>query len=1172
MIKNSDIVLFQSQDNTDNDNGGGQRINTTVKDGAINDVFPDISRIDTTSGSVNLRKVHPVVNTDNNEIYYGAHAIVRKNADDPNVSAMIFHTDSPSDERLQAQKLIESYVVTSYKAGFYMFGNHVKGAKAITWLQRLTETIPDVGEVYVLIDPVTKFEQYVRVSDFEYTTVTLGWNAADYKRRRIIAVIEQPLEFAFQGSAFHPDGQIDGSVDTYTTQVADAAKFYGVKDVSVDAEIGATSVQVADMFEQIVPASTKQTPLVNQNAMAAGELLIPGVGELTVSANDTIGGVTSVGTPITPGSIVNSWYKDDGNGNIINIGNGNIAGSVDYVSGTYSQSVYSGTHNVDYRVANLINSTVQYSGVIKVSQENQGLVFIQNVSPMPTLPNAYIDYRSDGKWYRISANQDGTMGGDNRIGVGNINDNGDGTGTISITLGATPEIDSVIIFSWGSGDTMDKITSDDINLNASLEIPLGKTNIDAATFSMVAFSTVHGSDKTITSDANGVLSDTAGTIHGKLDMVGGILIVNKSQYATRFPDHNSADDVTINFDYADSSSTPAHETVQSYHASAQVNADIVFTSQDNVTGVTIFQMPIVPELATLKLEIQLSMNFGGGIIVYPAQRLYCEVTPDGKIRKVNRRFDDNTTFGTVTAQGLVTIQTPIYSYHTGAGSYTGGIGMSHNSVAKPRGLSGVTCKVKGTTTVTNSLSHQIIGTMKSIAKYKVTAPPRIAGEIAVNLFGNNQITSKDGNLFDKDGVQIGSINYTVGELNLSYFNDPDDFSYDVLSMTTDEYSVIQPAQVRSAAFRTSATALTTSSLQIRYDTGNGINTATVDGNGQIQGTDLVVAGGESYVDPSTGYCVLVFSTNVDATNIKYDAVAETSLPLDPQLLGLNPVRLPPNGRVPIFSAGRHLVIFHEQSTDVSGTPAAGSTLQLTRTNLAYIEVLDVNNQRLDYAQYTIDKKLGTITFNGDIAWIDRQGDALTAPFTVVDRIEEMVLCTAAELPGYLGLSAPLQRAYPKDETKVASALVWGNVGSRVYSLFSQKLFNEWSDELTADPIAAKFDDVNNPIVVNNKDSFTGRWYFKFVSGSTVQIVEESLGVIDAAAAINQDIAPVNPATGQPYFTIPFGGWGAGWVTGNILRFNTESGSTNMWVIRTVQSGKLTVEKDSIDIEVRGDAN
>ena len=137
-INVNDIKIFQSQDNSDNDSGGGAKTSTEIVDGNVNNLFPDISRIDTVSGDVALRKIFPTVYTANRDIYYGAHAIIRKLPADPKVSSLLFHSDDPYDKRVDSQNKIESYLVASYLEQFYLYGNHVQGSKSVTFLQDLT--------------------------------------------------------------------------------------------------------------------------------------------------------------------------------------------------------------------------------------------------------------------------------------------------------------------------------------------------------------------------------------------------------------------------------------------------------------------------------------------------------------------------------------------------------------------------------------------------------------------------------------------------------------------------------------------------------------------------------------------------------------------------------------------------------------------------------------------------------------------------------------------------------------------------------------------------------------------------------------------------------------------------------------------------------------------------
>ena len=82
---------------------------------------------------------------------------------------------------------------------------------------------------------------------------------------------------------------------------------------------------------------------------------------------------------------------------------------------------------------------------------------------------------------------------------------------------------------------------------------------------------------------------------------------------------------------------------------------------------------------------------------------------------------------------------------------------------------------------------------------------------------------------------------------------------------------------------------------------------------------------------------------------------------------------------------------------------------------------------------------------------------------------------------------------------------------------------------------------------------------------------ETLGIIGQGST-GSDAAPVNPMTETPYFVLDSDGWGDGWSTGNAVRFNTEGALAPLWMARTVKPGQGTVENDSFELQIRGDAD
>jgi hypothetical protein len=88
----------------------------------------------------------------------------------------------------------------------------------------------------------------------------------------------------------------------------------------------------------------------------------------------------------------------------------------------------------------------------------------------------------------------------------------------------------------------------------------------------------------------------------------------------------------------------------------------------------------------------------------------------------------------------------------------------------------------------------------------------------------------------------------------------------------------------------------------------------------------------------------------------------------------------------------------------------------------------------------------------------------------------------------------------------------------------------------------------------------------------VRVVGENVGQILTNVSINAPIAPNNPQTGVPYFSISDLGWGGGWAVGNVLRFNTAACGGPAWTARTVLQGPPSVESDKYILALRADVD
>jgi hypothetical protein len=296
-------------------------------------------------------------------------------------------------------------------------------------------------------------------------------------------------------------------------------------------------------------------------------------------------------------------------------------------------------------------------------------------------------------------------------------------------------------------------------------------------------------------------------------------------------------------------------------------------------------------------------------------------------------------------------------------------------------------------------------------------------------------------------------------------------------------------------------------------------------------------------------------------SLKYNAVAYTYLPLDATVLGLDPVRLPSDGRVPIYKAGR-VVVVHNTVKMSPQTVSNGQTVNCGRTRLARIRVF--GNDGLEITSgFTKGLDAGTITFTNVAGF--------SQPVTVEHRIEDEALCADAQITGDLRLTRPLTHDFPANTSYVSSAYIAGTLQAAAQDSFAQEAWtNEWSDIRIGNPLLAQYNDTANPIVVTNAGAITERWLIQFTSNTTFNVIGEEVGQIitgDTATTLS----PVNPATGVPYFTLQAGGWGSGWVAGNCLRFNTSGANFPLWVARTVmQSPSAAPGADQMTISIRGD--
>lgn len=296
--------------------------------------------------------------------------------------------------------------------------------------------------------------------------------------------------------------------------------------------------------------------------------------------------------------------------------------------------------------------------------------------------------------------------------------------------------------------------------------------------------------------------------------------------------------------------------------------------------------------------------------------------------------------------------------------------------------------------------------------------------------------------------------------------------------------------------------------------------------------------------------------------LRYNAVAFTYLPLDAELLGIDPVRLPSDGRVPIFRAGELAVVGHTATT-APAIAANGGLVNVGRTRLSRLRVLGHDGHVIETG-YSEDLEAGTVTWNDVTGY--------SQPVRVEHRIEDMGLVRDAQIDGTITFTRPLTHNYPAG-SYISSALRAGDLKARTSLVFDQASWDgvSFSDVVSGAAAPGTYNTVGYPVAVTNAGAVTERWALRFKNTLTVEVIGEHVGNL-GEFSINTVIQPINGITGEPYFTMQPAGWGGGWAIGNIVRINTVGAMFPVWMVRTVQQGPESAADYSFLTIVRGDVD
>lgn len=465
-ITSDQIVLAESEVMADTEDGGGRMSGRIVESGQINNTFPDISRVDRVYGRVNLRKMYLFVNAANQDTLLGAHTILSQRPSDPNVHAVLFDTGSHTDRRTDAQDRIESYVVASSEAPFWIWGKQLEGQRAIQALAfPRNQQDPEPGQIFVLNDDGKGTQQYVRVVgvDIQNQTFTIdrgSYGFYNFTLKTYVIELAAPLAYDFQGSDPHPTGNQSNDIKILKTQVADAAKYMGASPLAAPAVVGDRTIQVEAVYTPLVPSAQSENAITDQAAGAQAAIIRPasnntltisGITGVSTDANGA--GIYFTGRAIVPGTLKitgsNGEYSDEG-GRLVHTGGSNRLDEetsvVDYLNGEV-RAFYSGgstgySTNLEFQPGAVVNQqTKQVS--LEVNQQTRSLTWVHQTEPKAAEATLTVEFRAQGSWYLLRDEGAGELTGD---GTGTVDY---ATGTVNFTLAALPDAGTEIIIAWG---------------------------------------------------------------------------------------------------------------------------------------------------------------------------------------------------------------------------------------------------------------------------------------------------------------------------------------------------------------------------------------------------------------------------------------------------------------------------------------------------------------------------------------------------------------------------------------------------------------------------------------------------------------------------------------------------------------------------------------------------
>ena len=1194
-LTTQDLRFYPTENLTDSDDGGGLMVRDPLT-GADNELFNPVSDQDRTIGRFSARSVHAAVRRPDAAKLGGAHVIISKPAKAANVSHLLYRGVRYGERRKDIIKRIAAYAVYTIESKMTLLSTQSLGSRIVQAYQRTDEALPLVGDVYCLRQTKKGYpteEQYIqviRVSSENRTFTTP--DGKDFVRTVVKMETSTALTADFIGADYPSITHADPPCLLMETHISDSASYYGVKPLVEAIRANTQTIRLPSIMEKLVPTSQLETPLIDYTAAGQRQLIFDAArGESVLTAYNAINDSTVLhaGNAITPGSLrltVEGITISDRGGTLYR---GDTAvGTVDYARGElrFSETLSSGgVWTLYFRpAAELLQ--VADTASIPVLINNRSYNYVLTILPVPAPGSLQVSYRAQGRWYDLRDDGSGALrGGSAGHGSGSLNYR---TGSVSITCGEMPDVGSEVLFSWGTQATVHNRA--DSQPAASMLIA---TEAGLAP-NTVKLSWTDNGAKTAQDDGQGNIT---GAWTGTVDYRSGDITLSS------YPGGEQRLDVKV--DYSVGQPQTAEWKAPARDGSGNVNLTLGQTQikprsveltynalvEDYDTKVQAGEAYTrqVDPYVTVRDDGAGALRDAGGVsrgsINYATGVI--RLKPDAVV-KIPKAIYRKQPMGEeiVSTQGTTQTVKPLYRMVFAGYEYVDAL-----AAAPIDDSFVVSAKFRGQQTEDARSKKASSGVLR-LDLLPTYAERIVPGSVRFAI-GQETYFDRRGELYYRlepatgAAARVGSINYETGIATVEQAP-AGAVSLQALAGTVSANPVdtavwrIPASPIRPASLQITATPLSGGQLNVRADNGGKISGGNVEGTVDYEtgvvrvrfGKWVVAAGNESKYwynpDAVRDDGKIWQPAQVYADTILYNAVSYTYLPLDTSAIGIDAVRLPADGRVPIFRRGDMIVIGHRLSDDLGSAHSAGQTVRLSRDHIDSLCLRDAKNQAIEAKWYDYDLDAGTLTWATPLDL-----SAYTMPIAAHHAREEENRVIVADIDGTLQLQFPTGRDYPKEDTYISSALIGGDLEVRHSPPWSQKLFdNVWSDDPRGDAITAKLNLKDYPLVLTDDGATTDRWAIVWRDGTQFDLYSEALGFVGRYDAL-QDLAPINAATGKPYFVLKKGAFGINngaspWAVGNAVRLNTYGTHLGVWILRAVQpSAQKQTETDGFTMCLRG---